>query len=74
MESLNYDDKQSPYIIPDINLQTSQILIARNDAAEQEAIQLAEVEVYGWCFKSKYTVIQPELHCIYGNIQHRERI
>ena len=46
VETLIYEAGKNPYIIPDINLQTSQIVINRKDQ-DTGAVQLVEVEVYG---------------------------
>ena len=44
MTILTYEAGKNPYIVPDINLETSQILIEKHNG---EKLQLVEVEVYG---------------------------
>ena len=46
MTTLTYVKKKNPYIIPNINIPTSEILIDRRDKENEGAIQLVEVEVY----------------------------
>ena len=53
LTTLTYTAGKNPYIIPDINLETSQILIKKYDG---EKVQLVEVEVYGY-FVGKFAPI-----------------
>ena len=46
MATLTYVKEKNPYIIPNINIPTSEIRIDREDKLNDGAIQLVEVEVY----------------------------
>ena len=55
MATLVYEKEKNPYSIPNINLQTSEILVNKGqfDKLNDGAIQLVEVEVYGKIWPSK---------------------
>ena len=50
--TLKYETGENSYLIPDINLETSQIIMNKT----QGKVQLAEVEVYGKFCPGEFTI------------------